>query len=105
MLIEYRNGLIEMPPLLRLLGRRRTVHAGRNEKNPGLGCVGRSVTRGLVGVRGFEPPASTSRTWRANQAALHPVAGSDSIPRASVLPRALPLLRVLLVLRRRPPSA
>ena len=21
---------------------------------------------------GFEPPASTSRTWRANQAALHP---------------------------------
>ena len=27
----------------------------------------------LVGVRGFEPPASTSRTWRANQAALHPV--------------------------------
>ena len=27
---------------------------------------------GLVGVRGFEPPASTSRTWRASQAALHP---------------------------------
>ena len=26
----------------------------------------------LVGVRGFEPPASTSRTWRASQAALHP---------------------------------
>src|SRR5262245_34655810 len=33
----------------------------------------------LVGVRGFEPPASTSRTWRANQAALHPVAGSHDI--------------------------
>ena len=30
-----------------------------------------------IGVRGFEPPASTSRTWRANQAALHPVAGSE----------------------------
>ena len=28
----------------------------------------------LVGVRGFEPPASSSRTTRANRAALHPVA-------------------------------
>ena len=26
----------------------------------------------LVGVRGFEPPASSSRTKRASQAALHP---------------------------------
>ena len=26
-----------------------------------------------VGKGGFEPPASTSRTWRANQAALLPV--------------------------------
>ena len=26
----------------------------------------------MVGVRGFEPPASTSRTWRASQTALHP---------------------------------
>ena len=32
-----------------------------------------------VGVRGFEPPASTSRTWRANQAALHPVAACHHI--------------------------
>ena len=27
----------------------------------------------VVGVRGFEPPASASRTLRANQTALHPV--------------------------------
>ena len=27
---------------------------------------------GLVGVRGFEPPTSSSRTTRANRAALHP---------------------------------
>ena len=34
----------------------------------------------LVGVRGFEPPASTSRTWRASQAALHPDgAGNEPI--------------------------
>ncbi len=26
----------------------------------------------LVGVRGFEPPTPTSRTWCANRAALHP---------------------------------
>ncbi len=26
----------------------------------------------VVGVRGFEPPASSSRTTRANRAALHP---------------------------------
>ncbi len=26
----------------------------------------------MVGVRGFEPPTSASRTRRANQAALHP---------------------------------
>jgi hypothetical protein len=26
----------------------------------------------FVGVRGFEPPASSSRTTRANRAALHP---------------------------------
>ena len=25
-----------------------------------------------VGVRGFEPPTATSRTWRANRATLHP---------------------------------
>ena len=37
----------------------------------------------LVGVRGFEPPASTSRTWRANQAALHPVAGRKPTRRPS----------------------
>ena len=41
-----------------------------------------------VGVRGFEPPASTSRTWRANQAALHPVAACEPIRRGLVLPRA-----------------
>ena len=53
-----------------------------------------SVARGvehqeqrLVGVRGFEPPASTSRTWRANQAALHPVAAGHAIQRLRVLPR------------------
>lgn len=26
----------------------------------------------MVGVAGFEPTASTSRTWRANRTALHP---------------------------------
>ena len=30
---------------------------------------------GSVGVSGFEPPASSSRTTRANRAALHPEAG------------------------------
>ncbi len=29
----------------------------------------------FVGVRGFEPPASSSRTTRANRAALHPEVG------------------------------
>ncbi len=43
----------------------------------------------MVGVRGFEPPASTSRTWRANQAALHPVAGEQPIRPWPVLPQAL----------------
>jgi hypothetical protein len=40
----------------------------------------RGITRKLlvkwengVGLGGFEPPTSTSRTWRANQAALQPV--------------------------------
>ena len=37
----------------------------------------RSISGPSVGVRGFEPPASTSRTWRANQAALHPVAADE----------------------------
>ena len=31
------------------------------------------VTRLIVGLVGFEPTASTSRTWRASQAALQPV--------------------------------
>ncbi len=26
----------------------------------------------LVGMKGFEPSTSTSRTWRANRTALHP---------------------------------
>ncbi len=64
-------------------------------RNPGPDCSRNSVTRGyVVGVRGFEPPASTSRTWRANQAALHPVAGNDATPRRRVLPRAKPQLPV-----------
>jgi site-specific DNA recombinase len=51
--------------------------------------AGSSSKSYLVGVRGFEPPASTSRTWRANQAALHPVAASEPT-RWSLLPsRAL----------------
>ena len=36
-----------------------------NDKKQGL-------DRGLVGMAGFEPATSTSRTWRASQAALHP---------------------------------
>jgi hypothetical protein len=37
----------------------------------------------LVGLEGFEPSASTSRTWRANQAALQPVycAANSSWPK------------------------
>jgi hypothetical protein len=37
-----------------------------------------------VGLGGFEPPTSTSRTWRANQAALQPVA--FKIPPARLSP-------------------
>ena len=47
-----------------------------------LGCT--SEIR--VGVRGFEPPASTSRTWHANQAALHPVAAGTLPGRCSARP-------------------
>src|SRR5207248_8569843 len=36
--------------------------------------VSSAVAISSVGKGGFEPPASTSRTWRANQAALLPVA-------------------------------
>ncbi len=32
--------------------------------------------KGLVGVRGFEPPTSASQTLRANQTALHPAGAS-----------------------------
>jgi hypothetical protein len=38
-------------------------------KHPGL----TNSSPKLVGLEGFEPSASTSRTWRANQAALQPV--------------------------------
>ena len=42
----------------------------------------------LVGVGRFELPASTSRTWRANQAALHPVSAVvDSIRMRLLLPQ------------------
>ena len=52
--------------------------------DPGPGCSRSPVTRGfLVGVGRFELPASTSRTWRANQAALHPVAAIDAIRRST----------------------
>ena len=53
---------------------------------------------GPVGVRGFEPPASTSRTWRANQAALHPVAAGQAIPPERLPNRLIPPRR-----RRRQP--
>ena len=33
-----------------------------------------------VGVRGFEPPTSSSRTTRANRAALHPEIGGEFSP-------------------------
>ncbi len=60
-----------------------------NDRTPGQSCSRSPVTRGfVVGVRGFEPPASTSRTWRANQAALHPVAARHAIQRWRVLPPA-----------------
>ena len=42
--------------------------SGGHEKAP----VTSSPGLGLVGVRGFEPPTSSSRTTRANRAALHP---------------------------------
>lgn len=54
----------------------------------------------LVGVGRFELPASTSRTWRANQAALHPVAGRHVIQRWLVLPQLLH--HRLTVVRRHP---
>src|SRR4051794_32778785 len=39
-----------------------------------------TMTRGFaVGVGRFELPASTSRTWRANQAALHPVGATGNL--------------------------
>ena len=34
--------------------------------------VYRRFTGSLVGMKGFEPSTSTSRTWRANRTALHP---------------------------------
>ena len=46
--------------------------SGGHEKAP----VTASPGLGLVGVRGFEPPTSSSRTTRANRAALHPEQGS-----------------------------
>ena len=55
----------------------------------GHSCRGQS---GRVGVRGFEPPASTSRTWRANQAALHPVA-ADEPTRRRTAPETLVIRR------------
>lgn len=50
------------------------------DANPGEGEKTRSVQspRIMVGVRGFEPPASTSRTLRSNQAELHPDAAAPS---------------------------
>ncbi len=35
----------------------------------------KSSALAFVGVRGFEPPTSSSRTTRANRTALHPEAG------------------------------
>ena len=46
-----------------------------NDKSPWSGCSRKPVTRGfVVGVRGFEPPASTSRTtpFRPNMSQLVP---------------------------------
>ncbi len=50
------------------------------------GCLSKTS---MVGVRRFELPASTSRTWRANQAALHPVATHDAIRRPPLLPQPI----------------
>ena len=33
----------------------------------------------LVGMKGFEPSTSTSRTWRANRTALHPALKATQI--------------------------
>ncbi len=45
-----------------------------------LALLARSI---LVGVSGFEPPTSCSRSRRANQAALHPVVLEVMLPTAA----------------------
>ena len=53
-----RPGSVTRPP-----GSRMAPKILENDKSPWSGCSRRPVTRGfVVGVRGFEPPASTSRT-------------------------------------------
>jgi hypothetical protein len=43
-----------------------------NDKSPWSGCCRKLVTRGfVVGVRGFEPPASTSRTTPSRDISSH----------------------------------
>ena len=53
----------------RRLKHRRVLLCFIQQKSPAL------IVQGFyfVGVRGFEPPTSSSRTTRANRAALHPV--------------------------------
>src|SRR5579863_872022 len=56
-----------------------------------------------VGLPGFEPGTSTSRTWRANQAALQPVVPAPRLsPGRSCLPATVSMVvGKLLALRRR----
>jgi hypothetical protein len=88
-LLTMADPLPLVPPTLRLEWLPRWLpRCRKNDRTPGPDRCRRPVTRGfVVGVRGFEPPASTSRTWRANQAALHPVAAEEPIRRWPVLPR------------------
>lgn len=58
------------------------IGVGRTRPVRSDGSAASPVGVRLVGVRGFEPPASTSRTWRANQAALHPVAAAHATGRS-----------------------
>ena len=61
-----------------------------------------------VGVRGFEPPASSSRTTRANRAALHPADGNITecrlrkqyyIQRSPAHRRSIAVIHLLLFVR------
>ena len=52
------------------------------------GAVSRNPLKSLVGARGFEPPASSSQSWRSNQAELRP-APKSTYPKSTIFARHL----------------